>query len=196
MNLRTPDEPGEGRYGFISLVLRELAFLPQLGFSVVLRESTRVRFESERVFVNVYHGRQSHAVGVELGLTRDGELYNLFEVFSACAPEDLDRARYQASDADELERGLRKVAHTMEEKCRLVLEGDESAFVKLREVAEQLRKAATQQAQFGAILSRADQAWDDKDWGAARSLYERAEPTLNSTQRRRLEYMRKKNSVR
>lgn len=182
----------EGRLGFPTLAKREFTFLLQLGFSVVREESSLVRFESDRVFVNAYYGRSSHAVGVELGRIQQGDMYSLYEVLAAVSPADVDQARLQASDPGELERCLSRVAATIQEKCRALLAGDEAAFVELQSVVVPMRRADTLQAQFGAILARADRAWEAKDWSAARAFYERAGEALGDSQRRRLEYLRKK----
>jgi len=192
VNFRVIDGGNEGRLGFTTFVLREFAFLLQLGFSVAREESTLVRFETERIFVNVYHGRSSYAVGVELGRIQQGDMYSLHEVLAAVSPADVDQARFQASDPGELERCLSRVASTIKEKCRALLTGDEAAFVELHSIVAPMRQAATMQAQFGAILTRGDQAWDSKDWATARALYERAEPGLSDSQRRRLEFLRKR----
>lgn len=76
----------KGRLGFTTLVEREFDFLLQLGFVVAREESTLVRFEGKCVFMNVYHGRSSHAVGVELGRIRQGDMYSLHEVLVAVSP--------------------------------------------------------------------------------------------------------------
>jgi hypothetical protein len=163
-----------------------------LGFSAVREESTLIRFESPSIFVNVYHGRASHAVGLELGRIHQGDMYSLHEVLAAVSPADADQARFQASDPGELERCLSKVASTIKEKCTALLTGDETAFAELHSIAAKIRQTATMQAQFGAILTTADKAWQNKDWSAALTLYERAELGLSDTQRRRLEYLRRK----
>jgi len=164
-------------------------FLLRLGFAVVRREETLVRFESDTVFVNVYHGRSSYQVGLELGRIREDDLYSLHEVLSAVAPADLQRARCQTSDPVVLERCLAAIAETVERNCQPLLVGGASAFEDLRSVVSPKRQAATVQAQFGAIIDEADRTWDRKDFGQAAELYEKASPGLDETRRRRLGYL-------
>lgn len=57
--------PGRERLGFEAAVVENFAFLKEAGFECVRRECTFVRYESKRVFVNVYHGRGSFELGVE-----------------------------------------------------------------------------------------------------------------------------------
>jgi hypothetical protein len=95
---------GAGRLGFVALATEAFAFLLRLGFAVVRREGTLVRFESDSVFVNVYHGRSSYQVGLELGRVGKDELYSLYEVLRAVAPSELQRAHRQATEREVLRR--------------------------------------------------------------------------------------------
>jgi hypothetical protein len=180
---------GVGRLGFVALVTKHFAFLLRLGCAVVRREDTFVRFESDTVFVNVYHGRSSYQVGLELGRIQESEKYSLYEVLSAVAPGDLQRARCQTTDPDVLGQCLAAIADTVEQNCKTLLAGDPAAFEHLRSVVSPMRQAATIQAQFGAIIDRADRAWDAKDLERAAALYEKAIPGLDETRTRRLQYL-------
>lgn len=189
MSFSAPPEGGAGRLGFVALVMKCFAFLLRLGFAAVRREDTLVRFESDTVFVNVYHGRSSYQVGLELGRIQEGDTYSLYEVLSAVAPGEIERARCQTMDPAVLERCLAAIADTVERECKTLLAGDAAAFEQLRLVTSPMRQAATIQAQFGAIIDRADRAWDAKDFGQAADLYERATPGLDETRTRRLQYL-------
>ena len=185
-------EQDQGRLGFVGLAERSFSFLSRLGFVVVRRAGTLVRFESSHVFVNIYHGRSSYVVGLEVGLLPDGKTYSLYEVLHAFAQAELGRASYQATAVVELEACLAKVARTLEVHCRFLLEGGAEAFERLDRDASVLRRKATMDAQFGAVRSRGDEAWDAKHWQRALEHYERAEAALSATQTRRLEFLRKR----
>ena len=54
--------------GFSLEVLSAFQFLTQdYGFKCVKNDVTFVRYESESTFVNIYHGRRSYELGVEIG---------------------------------------------------------------------------------------------------------------------------------
>jgi hypothetical protein len=77
--------PGSDRekLGFAGAVASSFAFLvADHGFRVVSEVSTLVRFESETVAVQVFHGRGSYELGVELHLAADGAHYSLREVIA------------------------------------------------------------------------------------------------------------------
>lgn len=183
---------GEGRLGFARLAQRAFDFLLPLGFEVVRKEGTFLRFESPTVFVNVYHGRFSYQVGLELGRVESGEMYSLHELLAAIAPGEVKRARCQTTDSRVLDRCLSAIAEIVDRECRPLLAGDASAFDSLRAAIAPARTAVTLKAQFGALLDRADRAWEAKDFREALDLYRKAEPALDQARRRRLQYMSKR----
>jgi hypothetical protein len=180
---------GQGRLGFIELALSAFAFLLRIGFEVVRREPTRLVFESPEVFVNVYHGRSSYQVGLEIGRLEAGDKYSLHELLAAVAPPEVAKARCQTTDPEVLKCCLSGIANVVARTCGSLLAGDAGAFEALRVAVAPRRKAVTLEAEFGAILDRADQAWETKDLGRAREFYERARPALDETRRRRLTYL-------
>lgn len=189
MNLTSGDH---GRLGFVDLALGAFSFLVGNGFRLVRQEEALVRFESSAVFVNVYHGRSSYQVGLELGRGEQGDIYSLHELLTAIAPEEVGLARCQTTDPLVLSRCLSDIAKVLQQRFHLLLVGDPASFASLREAVGPQRKAATLQAQYGATSARADQAWEARRLQLAERLYEAAEPALNEPQKRRLSYLRNK----
>lgn len=181
-----------GRLGFVDLALKAFAFLLDIGFEVVRCEETSLRFESSTVFVNVYHGRCSYHIGLELGRVQEGDLYSLYEILTAVAPYEIEKARWQTTNSKVLERCLSAIAEIINQECRPLLSGAPSAFDSLRSIVGPLRRAATLQAKFGATMDRADRAWEDKDMRLAEDLYKEAEAALDEKRTRRLNYLRSK----
>jgi hypothetical protein len=190
MNDSSVDGGGAGRLGFVDLVLKTFSFLRGLGFEVGRRETTLVRFESGTMFVNVYHGRSSYQVGLELGRIAEGEMYSLHEILRSFAPAEVEVALCQTTDPVVLERCLATMAWIVEKNCGSLLAGDRGAFKRLDSVTARSRRSATIQAQFGAIVDRADRAWENKDFALAAELYEKASPALDETRMRRLAFLR------
>jgi hypothetical protein len=192
----TSDRPSTDDRAFPELALEAFGFLIAMGFRVARSEDRLIRLESDLVYVNVYYGRSSYQVGVELGRLDRVELYALYEVLSAFAPADASLAGLQAVEPDVVDRCLRKVAAVLERHCRDLLAGDDGAFVTLHSTASRLRESATISAQFGAIVDRADQAWTDGDRSRAADLYASAAPALDEIRRKRLAHVRGKQAAR
>jgi len=183
------EESEQGRLAFAELAAEAFLFLLRIGFTVARREATLLRFESDAVFVNIYHGRRSYQIGVEIGRLNGQEKFSLHELLVAFGPDEVDKARYQTSESEPVKRYLAEIAATLDTKCRDVLVGDADAFEMLERVTSVSRQAATLQAQYGPIVRQADKAWEDKNLDLAATLYRASEPALDKTRRRRLEYL-------
>lgn len=143
-----PDRPA-----FAEAALSAFSFLSELGYCVVSREPTFVRLERSDVFVQMYHGRSSYAVDLEIGREAENQLFSLHELLTAFAPHVVDMARYQAVENDVLERCLRSIAETLRVAAASILAGEQEAFADLAATAARIRNAATFDAQYGASTS-------------------------------------------
>lgn len=81
--LEVDPSPERGKLGFRESALASFRFLVDLGFRPVEEELTLVRYESPTVFVNIYHGRASFELGVEIGvLDEPSEKVTLYDVLA------------------------------------------------------------------------------------------------------------------
>lgn len=189
-------EPGRERLGFTEAVKASFHFLEaEYGFQRVREEVTFVRYESSTVFVNVFHSRGSYEVGVEVGKRVNPEhRYRLPEMLSALAPNFSGQTWFQASSPEGVRSSVSEVARLASLFCAPIMSGEEEAFAKVDTAAKVEGERVTLQMQFGAIINRADEAWEKKELESALDLYRRAEPALDVTRRRRFEYLLKQQS--
>jgi hypothetical protein len=199
MIVKFTEGPDRHRLGFAEAVGREFAFLEAtFGFHKVKHSATFVRYESERLFLNVFHGRGSYEIGVELGRLSNPEVhYRLASLVAGLAPGHRGPTVFQASSRQGVEGSVTEVALILRVHCAAALAGDAEALRLVEQAAKGESERATLSAQFGAILDRADQAWEAKDLRLAASLYEQARPALDETRSRRLDYLlgRKESAV-
>ena len=111
--------PGPTRhlFRFAEAVEREFEFLASLGLKLVSAESTFARFEAEDRFVNVFHGRASYEIGVEVGrwIEIDGvpveQKFSLAYLEQVLVPHGERSVRgLTAVDADQVSRFVSKFA--------------------------------------------------------------------------------------
>ena len=76
--------------------------------------------------------------------------------------------------------------------CSAALSGDRFALRRVEAVAKADAEEATTRGQYSATIASADRAWEAKDREKAAELYAAAEPALDATRRRRLDYVRRK----
>jgi hypothetical protein len=194
MIARFTEGAGRSRLGFADAVQREFQFLVAANdFRLVEATPTFVRYESDELFLQVFHGRGSYEIGVEVGnRSRPDARYRLPELVHALAPDHAGPTTFQASTPAAVASSVSQVARILETHCAAVLSGDRFALRHVEAVSKVDAEEATGQAQYSATIASADRAWEAKDRERAAELYAAAEPALDATRRRRLEYVRRK----
>ncbi len=148
-------------FGFDTAAIAAFQFLiTDFGFRVVQREPTLVRFESQTVFVNVYHGRSSYEIGIEVGpiglpSPATEEKFMLGDILEAYGrPEAL--AFRQATAADEIRRCLLELAVLTKQHATRALVGDKAFYSELRATQARLAArfiAATQRLRRARVIA-------------------------------------------
>jgi hypothetical protein len=173
------------RLGFAAAVLEEFGFLPGLGFRVVERTDTFVRYETGRRFVHVFHGRGSYELGVEIGRWVDvgGELREQFfplrDVIARRA--DLAEVGYGGLAATDA-RLVRKFVHQLGRWTRqfaapLLSDGDQE-FDKLSEINTREAESHAEALRVSRLRARAAEAWQRRDFGTVVNAYSEIEAEL------------------
>ena len=161
------------RLGFAEAVEANFGFLVRdFGFRLVDAQPTFVRYESERAFVNVFHGRASFELGVEIGrwVELDGELvekkYTLDDVIAL--DHDLSAVGYRSyatSDKEPLGRFVAQLADWTQRFGSRVLKGDPATFDSLRAQRVRMSRTLLEGWRAERLRAAADDAWHRKDWG-------------------------------
>ena len=117
-------------------------FLCSMGFKQVTEDETLVRYESDVVFVNVYHGRTSFDIGVEIGRLGRPDKYGLDSIIleagrDAWKAEGFDRSpMFQVSKKEGVQNIVSKVALLVEKYGRPFLQGDAAFYAQLEKANE------------------------------------------------------------
>lgn len=186
--------PGRAKLRFAEAVRREFEFLERIfGFRCTEESPTFVRYESDYVFVNVFHGRGSFEIGIELGIRSQPTIhFRLPEILAGLAPGYTGERMFQASTAPAVAKCVARLARIVDDHCSAALAGDRFALRAVENAAGVESERVTLQYQYGAIIDRADHAWEAGEREKAALLYASAERALDETRRRRLSYMRAK----
>jgi hypothetical protein len=175
----TSPGPDRSLLGFAEAVERSFGFLAgEYGFRVVDVRSTFVRYETERAFVNVFHGRGSYELGVEIGrwIEVDGDLVEQkFPIVDVIALEhDLSAVgcrSFATTEKEPLGRFVAQLAEWTRCFAGRALEGDPAVFDAVS--AQNTRRSIELQEGWTAtrLRSIADDAWHRKDWGRVIDAY-------------------------
>lgn len=174
-------EPGHDRVKlrFAESVLFEFQFIvDEYGFRVTKTGSTYVRFEKLDVFVEVWHGRGSYALGVNFGRwverqsKRVAESLPLKYLVDALDVADKSGFRYyQTAEAKPLARFIRHYAEIVRTYAPPLLRNEpglfqmmENEFLEQAEIENQTKKAAR-------LCAVAEKAFAKKDYGTVCTAY-------------------------
>lgn len=194
---RTEPSLDRSSLGFTEEVLSAFNFLiEEYGFRCVKAEPTFVRYESPRVFVNIYHGRSSYELGVEIGqlagATNQEEPFSISEVIElAGAQEETGYTFFQASTAERIRRFVPKLAEYVRKYAAAALIGDPITYDALREIQWRRSEMYLKEMRLSQIRPEADRAWRAKDYVRLVKLYSSIQESLTPSERKRLEYARK-----
>src|SRR5262249_26991832 len=138
-----------GSLQFKDMVGTNFRFLcSDYGFTVVKAETTFVRYESEMLFVNVYHGRRSYEIGLEVGqLSEPASNRFRFEYIVGGLRGRTHGLQtfFQASTRDGVRLSVEELATTLREHGGALLRGEAEAFAKVRSFAAQLNSEITKE---------------------------------------------------
>ena len=193
-------EPGQERYklGFKEEVLFKFDFLiKEYGFRCVKMEATIVRYESQKVFINLYHGRASYELGFEIGLQPSsldinerkftlGEIIELEGVLS-----DTCNIYYQVSTQEGIKEFVPKMAELIKKYAVNALEGDVSTFEKLEWIQKQRSDKYLKDMELNRIRPKAEEAWHNKRYDEFIRIYEPIQNYISPAEVKKLEYAKK-----
>jgi hypothetical protein len=194
----TKPGPDRWRLGFRDEVLARFGFLTErYGSHAVRADPTHVRYESRDIFVNVFHGRASYELGVEIGPLgpgwEPGWMFSLRELLSVVDPEAAARYRpFQVTTPEGMKRFVPTLAGIVRQAGDRALRGDEEIFKQLKNLVTERSKDQAKEQRLRPVRAEAETAWRRKDYRAVISLYERVENDLSPLEARRLRYARKR----
>jgi hypothetical protein len=150
-------------------VEENFSFLAAHGLKRVQSGPTFVRFESRRAYVNVYHGRRSFELGLEVGPIEakgvEEAPFSMSEIVRLLEPEKADGHRnFATHTADGVHEGVRRLASLFRGYVEAGLLSDPGLFGRL----ERQRAAWSQSFARNVNLTQArrklDAAWHARDY--------------------------------
>ena len=199
MNFQDDRTSSRMQLGFSSEVLSAFQFLTQdYGFKCVKNDVTFVRYESESTFVNIYHGRRSYELGVEIGkLEKDPNIpenwYTIGEIMDFVGVrKDLKFTFFQSRDKDQIKILLKRLAEYVKNYAGDILNGNLEILNKVQILQKEKSDAYIKEMHLRPIREMADVAWRQKDYVKFVGLYSPVEDDLTPVEAKKLEYARKK----
>jgi len=182
--------------GFIKAVRTAFKFLVEdFSFTCVKEDVTFVRFESTTVFVNVYHGRASYELNVEVGelaMTPENS-FTLGEILHVvAAKESLTYRPYQVTTSESVVKFIQEIARLVKEYATPALIGDRDFFMRLSEIRVQRSDDYLKKLHLNRIRTEVETAWHQKNYPRVVELYDSMLGDLTPAEAKRLAFAKKK----
>jgi len=184
--------------GFTSEVLAKFKFLStEYGFVCIKVEPSFVRYESSSIFVNIYHGRTSSELGVEIGKLENmpglrENWYTIGEVMDLMGVrEKLRYTFFQASTQERIKKLVPKLAEYVRKYAKSIFEGDTEIFEKLAELRSKKSNEYIKEMRLSGIREEAERVWHKKDYAKLVELYDSMKDDLTLVEIKKLEYAQK-----
>jgi hypothetical protein len=194
---KTTPQPRREELGFSEALIREFNFLEKKGFRSTQKNVTLVRYESERVFVNVYHGRASYELNVEIGLRpaladepeRPFSIGEIIELRSGQREGEFTPP--QSNTPEGVRKFVSQLASLVKRYAEPALAGDRLFFEQLSRLRVEKSEAYLRELKLKAMRRAVDTAWHEKDYASVIKLYEPLQENLTPAELKKLSYARK-----
>lgn len=122
-------------FRFSEAVHTEFAFLEEHGFSCISASPAKVRYESEKVYIEVSHGAHDGEVSISFGRMKDREEFS-FTLFLRLTDPTFEKALGErlANNADEVRDCVRKLAETLRTRGQPIIAGQDWIFERMKDV--------------------------------------------------------------
>jgi cytosine/adenosine deaminase-related metal-dependent hydrolase len=148
------------------------------------------------VFVNVYHGRASFELGVEIGrLQEPTEKLTLYNIVAWSGAEKAEgfgqHVLFQVSSREGVQEFVPKLAHLIQKYGTPFLNADANAYCEVHEAKSRAAVEYAKQVNLRNVRKRAEVAWHAKDYTQIVDLYGPVREDLTEVETQKLAYAEK-----
>lgn len=181
--------------GFAAAAKSAFAFLLSHGFRVVDEQITWVRYESNILFVNVYHGRSSYELGLEVGVLQIEQPEVGYPMSALLQLDDAAEAARYLDRTAITKGGVQAGLSDLSEKARALGLPERARDRDFFTTLARQRRERVEAYHFDAVAARtrpaAEDAFRKKNYALAADLYDGMWHRLSPTEEKKLAYARK-----
>jgi hypothetical protein len=178
---------------FAEEVKDRFSFLGTLGFRRVRSEPTLVRFESSKMSINVYHGRRSFEIDLEIEPAHSpADAYSFAAILRLIDRQQLGHTRsYATHTAQGVAEGVRELAELFQQCIATGILNDSELFSRLKTQSAEWARDYAFETQLEQALKKFESAWATKDFGKVVQILAPFQEHLSQLNLKKLEYARK-----
>jgi len=181
---------------FVNEVIINFDFLEDFYFRVAKSEPTYVRYESAKIFINIYHGRSSYELGIEIGEigngdSHSGRVFYIDNIIKFVASHISIERIHSASSKKLVQKGVSQLAELVKKYATPILKGDAQFLEALWKDTLRLREEFAVSQQLRYVREKALTAWQQKDYAKLVELYESIKKYLTKVEEKKLNFAKK-----
>ena len=179
------------RLRFADQVKTHFQFLNDHGFRLVSTSETLLRYESAISAINIYHGRQSYEIDLELEFHQARGTYSFSELLSLLNREAERPRKFASSTPEGAAEGVRALAALFKTCVLAGLPSDSGLPDRLEAQRQQRSREYDMAVQLEQVRRKLERAWKLKNLTEVANLLDPFEAHLSRTEREKLEYARR-----
>lgn len=181
--------------GFKAIFIEALSWLEtDHGFSLVKVRENHLLYESDKVVCSLYHSSFEIEFDFILKPGLENGSHSLYGSLEGLAPDRPidDRGQFAAGTDENLKYCAEKISFLLCKYCMNLLAGDKSEFSIIEKKSLKKSEELSYHFMFHLSLSRAEEAWKNKDFAGVVSAYDEITKKLSLKDQRRYDYSKKK----
>lgn len=181
--------------GFQSIVLELFGWLEGYSYCMTGASSTIVRYEGPLGFVNVYHGRSSYEIGVEVGPPGDEQIacYSMSELIRLKDDEEAKKYRNPVVTSLQSMKGFVAIqAQRLKVYGHRILAGNTMVWHDLEQQRQRWSEEYAMDVLLSQVRSEAARSFREQNFKRVVELLSPVERRLTPAECKKLEYARKK----
>lgn len=174
-------------------VRARFAYLEALGFACAHSEATLVRYESPVIGINIYQGRQSYEIGLEIeSLQVPKGSYSFSEILRLVDAKRAENYRNFASHTVEgVAEGVQQLAALFHECIDAGILNEQQLFPRLKLQRGEWSKNYALEIELRQARSNSEDAWTKKDFQKVVQILSPLREHLHPAELKKLEYAKK-----
>jgi hypothetical protein len=192
MKIRT--EADGRKMAFPKAVSESFSFLSSRGFRQVWADPNSVRYESQHAYVTVFHEELSYEIDLEIGsIDQRSMCFPRSTIMLLFEPEKLalpDSRSYVAQTAEQISRGVSKLASQFAGYVNAGLFDDPKLFEHLRDVSDRRSRERAEEIELADVRQKLEAAWRERNYAEVVNLLEPMRAELTGSELKKLEFSR------
>lgn len=178
---------------FAEEIKDRFSFLEPLGFRQICSAATFMRLESPSIGINIFHGRRSFEIGLEIYSTlAPTETYAIPEIVRLVDKGEGDQYKYYAAHTMQgVAEGVGKLAEHFQRCTAAGILSDNQLFARLKQQRQELITRYALEVELRQARRNSEIAWCKKDYAAFVEALKPLRESLTPTELRKLEYAEK-----